>query len=142
MTPPAVRHYVYRCYDDFGVLLYVGCTAHVKPRLSQHRNAGAHSANASRWLRATQARIEVEGPYPNKRAGRDAESNAIYDEQPLFNIQGRGKSSAFIFARVVDYLFNRGHHELAIETTCNCGANDDPEWVCYAHDVLALARAG
>lgn len=123
--PPAVRHWVYRCYDDAGVLLYVGCSAHPKTRFGYHRNARACSAKASRWLRATQARIEVEGPYPTKQEGRDAEANAIADEHPgipipyCVNVSGHQFGGASFsatdeeYAAWVDYTFGGDEHASA-----------------------------
>jgi hypothetical protein len=83
------------------------------------------------------ARYEVEGPYPTKRDGRDAEANAIYDEAPLFNRQGRRVPGWQILNRVAEYLIAHGHGELAKETACTCWTEFriaqviDPE--CAAH---------
>lgn len=142
-----VPHFVYRCYDADGRLLYVGCTAHVKPRLAAHR-AGSGTARASQWLHACMARYEVSGRYPNKQEGRDAEANAIMDEHPLFNVQGRRIPMWQIHGAVAEYLMRRGHISLALETTCVCYEDDGEVTVCYSHELAAefaaeqLARAG
>lgn len=88
-TSARVRsHYIYRCYDADGLLLYIGCTTNPKRRMSAHKNG--HTSQASRLLAACMDRYEVdEDSYETRDAGRDAEQAAIEAEQPLFNIQGR-----------------------------------------------------
>lgn len=57
-------HYVYRCYDASGALLYVGCTKDPAARRTAHR----HSL-ASSWF-ADVARVKLCGPYPKDVAFR------------------------------------------------------------------------
>lgn len=131
-------HFLYRCYDADGRLLYIGCASNVARRISAHLND--HRNKASRWLQVSMARYEVEGPFAGRDAGRRAEAAAIQAEQPLFNFQERANEhqAAWMTRRsVVDYLLDHGHAELAVATTCNCDANDEPEWICYAHRALA-----
>ncbi|WP_148046210.1 GIY-YIG nuclease family protein [Nocardioides marmoriginsengisoli] len=69
-------HYVYRAFDEFGVLLYIGCTVDIHSRLNAHRGS-------SPWRRFM-ARFETE-PFAGLAAARAAESAAILAEVPLFN---------------------------------------------------------
>jgi len=142
---PAVTapHFLYRCYDKDGDLIYIGCTNDVARRMSAHRSS---RATASRWLSLFMARYEVEGPFDGREAGREAEHRAIQLEQPLFNYQCRNDVgiAAWMTRRpIAQYLVERGHIELAAETVCGCcheareaGLYDEN---CVAH-VAAVAN--
>jgi len=119
----AADHFVYRCYDATGLLIYIGCTSNVQRRMAAHQR-GENST--SRWIAACMDRFEIEGPYSGRDAGRAAERRAINTEQPLFNYQERAKErlAAWMTRRPVAlYLVERGLIELAAETICTC----DPE---------------
>lgn len=138
MTPPPVPHYIYRCYDADGLLLYIGCTSHVANRMRQHRKD--EWAKASRWLQVSMARYEVDADvHPGKKYAHLVEACAIRDEAPLFNRQGQVKPGWMIENRVADYLIEHGHVDLAIETTCRCRA--EYENYCRTHELLAELRA-
>lgn len=68
-------HFVYRVYDPFGILLYVGCTRVPEKRWAQH--------SGTTW-RQYAARKRMEGPY-EKRAAFKRESEVIESERPFFN---------------------------------------------------------
>lgn len=83
-------HYVYRCYDAEGTLLYIGCTRDVVARMLVHRSAWDNPASA--FLNLHMARYEVE-EFPTRDEARKAEREAIGAEAPLLNIhhnKGRG----------------------------------------------------
>jgi predicted GIY-YIG superfamily endonuclease len=108
-------HYVYRCYDADGDLIYIGCTSNVTRRIATHRRGGKA---ASRWLAVCMDRYEVSGPHAGKAAGLKAEAEAIALEQPVFNYQKRvGENLAAWMTRapIAQYLTERGHVELAQE---------------------------
>lgn len=141
-------HYVYRCYDADDRVVYIGCTRNIKTRLATHRR-GKGGSRASQWLSVCMVRYEVEGPYPSRDAGLEAERRAIQAEQPIFNYQQRaGESFAAWMTRnlVADYLVNRGHVQLAIETCCRCGREyreagiPDP-LLCVAHEAVDIEAA-
>ena len=67
---------LYRHYDKDGALLYVGISLHVIRRLIEHKS--------SDWFHDI-ARIEIEH-YPSRDAALKAETAAIADESPKFNI--------------------------------------------------------
>jgi predicted GIY-YIG superfamily endonuclease len=73
-------HYVYRCFDADGALLYVGCSKDPWSRFQQHKatSVWAHLAN-----RGT---IAV---YPRRVLALAAERHAIRTEDPRFNNHGR-----------------------------------------------------
>lgn len=127
-----LNHYVYRCYDSDGVLLYIGCTTNVQKRLKSHFSAPANNT-ASWWLSLFYADHEVEGPFPGRAAGRATEAAAIAAEHPLFNLQGNGIRHQRL-QRVAIYLVENGERSLAIDTCCICRT----EWIvanrfCRAH---------
>lgn len=137
-------HYLYRCYDADGLLLYIGCTSNVSRRIAAHRS-GAGQAVASRWLSsAFMVRHEVVGPFAGREAGRDAERLAIHLEQPLFNYQERANAEHAAWmtrAAVARYLVERDRLDLALETVCLCWretrqANGFDSW-CVAHMAAA-----
>lgn len=73
-------HFVYRCFDADGALLYVGQTQDAVARMAQH----AYSAF---W--ATEVtRVKITA-HSGRETARDVERDVIRDENPRFNSQGR-----------------------------------------------------
>lgn len=72
----ASEHYVYRAWDESGLLLYIGCSVNVERRMGGHRST-------STWARFAES-ITVDGPYPTKAEGRAAEHAAIESEGSFF----------------------------------------------------------
>lgn len=70
-------HYVYRAFDDAGLLLYIGCSVDVKARMTQHRSGSA-------WHKFM-ARLVVSEPYDGFDRARAAERKAIDTEGAFFN---------------------------------------------------------
>lgn len=85
-----MKHYVYRCYDAEGVLLYIGCSRDVEGRMAVHLSNWFNPASVH--LRFHMDRYDsVE--YPDKETARRAERESIAAEAPLLNVhynQGRG----------------------------------------------------
>lgn len=73
----AAPHFVYRAFDSYGHLLYVGCTKDAKKRLATHRRGAP-------WFRFAET-IGIAGPYDGRDAARAIESEAIDTEGPYFN---------------------------------------------------------
>lgn len=71
---------VYRAFDAFGQLLYVGCTVDADVRLA------AHAKTAGWWV--FHERI-TRTEYPAQDEASDAEAKAIATEHPRWNHQGR-----------------------------------------------------
>jgi hypothetical protein len=78
-------HYVYRCYDASGLLLYVGCSMKPEERLKQH-------SFVYTWWTDRIARVDLEG-FPDQAAGLAAEKRAIQSEHPFYNRQFRSTES-------------------------------------------------
>lgn len=81
VSPEALRpHYVYRCFDAEGRLLYVGCTVNPKDRIAQHRDTA--------WWgdRIASARMTV---FPHRDYALAKEREAIFAERPVCNVKGR-----------------------------------------------------
>lgn len=136
-------HYVYRCYDADGLLLYVGCTSDVARRMADHKR-GHGGSRASVWLAACMTRYEVAGPFRGRDAGREAERKAIGSEQPLFNTQERRTSNISFYRNAVGrYLVAHGLRELALATACTCWREDRDAGVaapwCAAHRAMEAA---
>lgn len=70
-------HFVYRAFDSYGLLLYIGCTLDVVKRMSQHRSQ-------SQWHRYAET-IAIAGPYDTKSEARRIEREAIDTEAAYFN---------------------------------------------------------
>lgn len=81
-------HYIYRCFDAAGRLLYVGCTSDMKKRMKVHR----YNTKSDLWR--LMARHEVSEPYAGWIAAHDAEVAAIRDECPLLNVRHAGARKA------------------------------------------------
>lgn len=73
-------HFVYRCYDRDGNLIYVGCSVAPIQRMEQHR------ANTWWFDQVERIRYVV---YPNKDYALYKEREAIGAENPRWNIKGR-----------------------------------------------------
>ena len=71
-----MKHYVYRLYGDDGQLWYIGFTGNMAERLARHRSSRKPWANYVRYS-VTE--------YDSYEDGRAGETQAIHDEQPLFN---------------------------------------------------------
>jgi predicted GIY-YIG superfamily endonuclease len=79
-----VPHYVYRCYDQAGKLLYVGCTRDVEKRMQTHRYNSPWHGEMSR----TTAQMFTDQP-----SALVAEREAIEREHPQFNVSFTDKST-------------------------------------------------
>ena len=81
MTPLSARpHRVYRCYDETGTLIYIGCTVSpIEHRMRVHRKFNpAVAERTARWTTEE---------YPDRESALAAEAQAIYREAPLLNIR-------------------------------------------------------
>lgn len=81
---------LYRYFDVHARLLYVGITATPRKRLMGHRR------DSEFWRFANCSTTYV---YPSSRAAREAETAAIKNEYPVFNIHGRPRE---LGARLVE----------------------------------------
>lgn len=73
-------HWVYRCYDATGRLIYVGSTHNLFGRLDQHRSGA--------WWAPQVAKV-TGAVYPDRTTARRAESKAIASELPRWNVLGK-----------------------------------------------------
>lgn len=71
------RHALYRMFDAAGTLLYVGLTAHVEARMSQHK------VGKEWWPDVANVQLEH---FPSREEVARAEREAISSEKPLFNV--------------------------------------------------------
>lgn len=71
---------VYRHFDENGVLLYVGSSAHIKVRTQAH-------SNKSTWF--GQVRTITIAPMSSYEEALKAETEAIKSESPRYNVMGR-----------------------------------------------------
>lgn len=94
-------HYLYRHWDHAGRLLYVGVTDRPRHRARRH-------AKNSPWM-VFQARMTVE-PYSSRAAAEEAETQAIANDQPLFNVAGNETMAAR--QRLEEYLAACGRSDL------------------------------
>lgn len=77
-------HFVYRCFDADGRLLYIGCTVDVERRLTAHRRSAA-------WFPLL-ASVRLVGPFVGSAAryrAMRAEERLIRAERPEFNAHHR-----------------------------------------------------
>lgn len=75
-------YYVYRVFDAAGRLIYVGCTKDLNRRLRYHQYGYTAWWNSQ----AVKVRAKV---FPTKAQALLAESAAIRDERPRWNISGK-----------------------------------------------------
>lgn len=73
-------HHVYRCYDETDRLVYVGSSANLFGRLTQHRRTS--------WWAPQVVRVTAK-VYPNGVVAREHERKAIRTENPRWNKAGR-----------------------------------------------------
>jgi predicted GIY-YIG superfamily endonuclease len=72
-------HWLYRCYNERNVLLYIGATRDINERAREHR------CRTPWW---PEVAVITQQIYPSLQAARVAESKKIALEQPLYNIAG------------------------------------------------------
>lgn len=72
-----LQHDVYKAFDGFGTLLYVGCSLDIFKRLQEHKHYAA-------WYPLATA-IEVTR-YPNRAAALAEEARTIAEDGPEFNV--------------------------------------------------------
>jgi predicted GIY-YIG superfamily endonuclease len=75
-----MAHFLYRCYDETGQLVYVGSTGDLFRRLTAHRH--------NSWWSYQVAKV-VAKVYADPFTARAAERQAIREEQPRWNVVGR-----------------------------------------------------
>lgn len=89
-TPLAQReHFVYRCYDADGVLLYVGATSDLPRRIRVHgyrRQCTQHLPTGSLGERMA---FWVAERHPNRVSAFIAERKVIETELPLLNTRNK-----------------------------------------------------
>lgn len=93
-------HFVYRVIDEYGLLLYIGCTHKPENRLRQHRS------DKQKWIPYMHT-VRMEGPF-EKKAAFAREAEAIENEIPFFNALREHK----IIKRKRWQLSRRLHNEL------------------------------
>lgn len=83
MSGGSATHVLYRLFSNNGELLYVGVTKDLNARLRAHANTQKwwglvhHSATGIEW-------------FATPESASRAEQAAIRDEEPVFNVDGRG----------------------------------------------------
>lgn len=80
------EHFVYRCFDAEGVLLYIGFTWDLRTRISDHRRPGRELGERLSYVSVT--------AYPNRAEAQAAERAAIEAEAPLLNIRHNRRAAA------------------------------------------------
>lgn len=78
-------HWVYRCYDSADRLIYVGSTCNLVGRLAAH--------DAGSWWSPQVVKVKAK-VYPHGETARAAEREAILNEIPRWNIQGKWRTRA------------------------------------------------
>lgn len=79
-------HFLYRCFDAEGTLLYVGVTQDVEGRMFHHLHLCNAGKQPNDTLRRHMVRHSSE-PFATKVEARAAERRAILNEGPLLNRQ-------------------------------------------------------
>lgn len=78
-------HYVYRCFDKGGALIYIGVARDVRARLANHKGGRGNKGVATRTVRVETTE------YPDRAHALAAEAQAIFDEAPELNVRHNGK---------------------------------------------------
>jgi predicted GIY-YIG superfamily endonuclease len=101
-TPKANKStFLYRFYDEDGVLLYVGITDNLIDRTWSH-------ARASTWMEFAMRSTVV--PFTSRAEAEEHEVLAIRSERPLFNLAYNDDQDGD--RRVVDYLIEHDRRDL------------------------------
>ncbi len=117
---------LYRLWNDRHALLYVGITNDLDARTEEHR------ADKSWWGEVAQITTEEFG---SRRLALEAETRAIFWEQPRYNILGSTRYSADWEAM---------YHALEDEEAKRCALPDLGEWdfIQLSKAITAVADAG
>jgi len=117
---------LYRLWNDRHALLYVGITNDVNARMEEHR------ADKPWWVEVDQVSTEE---FSGRRYALEAETRAIYWEQPRYNVLGSPRYSADWEAR---------YHALEDEEAKRCAQPDltELDLVGISKAITKLADAG
>lgn len=85
LDPSRREHFVYRCFDEHGRLIYVGCTMNPDRRRREHRT------DRKEWLPLVR-RTRMAGPYTYATARR-LEREALRDEYPMYGCTPQRRSA-------------------------------------------------
>ena len=103
MNPDRREHFVYRCYDIDGDLLYVGCTMDLDRRRKDHSGL-----NGSAWWPLLD-RVRLAGPF-NYSTARQIERDAIRDDWPIWNHNAPNRMAYdALSTRMLNRWFNLEH---------------------------------
>lgn len=117
---------LYRLWNDRHALLYVGITNDVNARMEEHR------ADKPWWVEVDQVSTEE---FSGRRYALEAETRAIYWEQPRYNVLGSPRYSADWEAR---------YHALEDEEAKRCALPDltEMDFIGISKAVTKVAGAG
>lgn len=141
MDPALREHFVYRCYDADGRLLYVGCTRRPDARWRQHK------ADRHYWT-ADVARTRMAGPY-NYDTAREIERVALRDEYPIHavtpqRISAKNRRYGWVRRRAAELLVGipTPSFEVLIEAYDKAEAEADGvcDWDAIAEAFIAKRR--
>jgi len=116
-------HFVYRAWDEFGLLLYVGCTKQPTVRWKQHK-----TSEQALWTQYAQ-RFLLSGPYERKTALR-LEGEAIDGESPYFNCTSEQRRNDLDRRKMSRRLMKALRQRRPELFPCEVGST---EWDEYAH---------
>lgn len=79
-----MTYYVYRIWNKWDTLLYIGFTDNLERRMNEHRRGTPWIRQAARW--------ESTEEYDTEEDARSAEARAINLEHPQFNLRYKGNT--------------------------------------------------
>lgn len=88
-TAPDARHYVYRCFDSAGDLLYIGATSNLPERMREHRRPAPRGLTHPIFTLAKRMAFWLANEYPTRAEAFAAERAAIRAEDPELNTKHR-----------------------------------------------------
>lgn len=97
---------LYRHFDGAGTLLYVGVSLSALHRLSQHRNH-------SHWFSKIKT-VTIEH-FSSREMAIEAETNAIRDERPLYNLLGNENKKTYVVDNLENSRENIAHQIVALK---------------------------
>lgn len=92
ITLASKEHFLYRCFDANGALLYIGVTSDLRERFNKHRVVPACAAEYPAAQVFSRMAFWTAERFPNRRSVLDAEGVAIRTELPELNLQHRSAS--------------------------------------------------
>ena len=127
------EHLLYRMYDEFGELLYIGVTASYDTRMAYHKSTAP-------WFKYV-TRIETQPAGTIRKDAERLEAAAIRAEEPLKNSNHSTLPNRYAMADFVPVIPTKGMSPISFAEADAIAAEDDSPFAKAFRETLAADPA-